>query len=166
VFHKAARPRRNVQRNNKLLRETLIRIGDIEESLSHTRETLLAIQRAIPFILEHGKDWIGDDVTARLRTAAGDIQSLNDFEVHLTDKVQFLLDATLGFINTEQNDIFKVLTIVSVVGIPPTFIASWYGMNFHFIPEYAWIWGYPAVIGLTVFSIVLPAAWFKWRGWW
>jgi magnesium transporter len=80
--------------------------------------------------------------------------------------VQFLLDAVLGFINTEQNDIFKVLTIVSVVGIPPTLIASWYGMNFHFIPEYSWANGYLYVIGLTALSIILPAAWFKWRGWW
>ena len=59
------------------------------------------------------------------------MQSLNDYEVHLTDKIQFLLDAALGFINTEQNDLFKVLTIASVVGIPPTFVASMYGMNFH-----------------------------------
>jgi magnesium transporter len=166
VFHKAARPRRNVQRNNKLLRETLIRIGDIEESLSHTRETLLAIQRAIPFIMEHGKDWIGDDVVARLRTAAADIQSLNDFGVHLTDKVQFLLDATLGFINTEQNDIFKVLTIASVIGIPPTFFASMYGMNFHNMPEYSWAFGYQWGLLLIVLSTLIPIAWFKWRGWW
>ncbi len=166
VFHKAAKKRRNVQRNNKLLRETLIRIGDIEESLSHTRETLLTLQRAIPFIVEHGKDWIGDDVALRLKTAGTDIQSLNDFEVHLTDKVQFLLDATLGFINTEQNDIFKVLTIASVVGIPPTFIASMYGMNFHNMHEYDWAYGYQWGLFLIVLSTVLPIAWFKWRGWW
>ncbi|HUO89624.1 MAG TPA: magnesium transporter CorA family protein [Rhizomicrobium sp.] len=166
IFHRAAAPRRNVARKSRLLRETLVRIGDLEESLSHTRETLLAIQRAIPFIAEHGKEWIGADVQARLHTAARDIQSLNDFEVHLTDKVQFLLDATLGFINTEQNDIFKVLTIASVVGIPPTFFASMYGMNFHNMPEYAWAYGYQWGLFLIILSTILPIAWFKWRGWW
>jgi magnesium transporter len=166
VFHHAAKSRRNVARKSRILRETLIQIGDIEESLSHTRETLLALQRAIPFVIEHGKDWIGGDVVERLKTAATDILSLNDFEVHLTDKVQFLLDATLGFINTEQNDIFKVLTIASVVGIPPTFIASMYGMNFHNMPEYAWTYGYQWGLGLILISTILPIAWFKWRGWW
>jgi len=166
VFHRTARPRRNVARKNRILRETLIQIGDIEESLSQSRETLLALQRAIPFLIDHGQNLIGEDVTARLKTAAGDIQSLNDFEVHLSDKVQFLLDATLGFINTEQNDIFKVLTIASVVGIPPTFIASMYGMNFHNMPEYNWTYGYQWGLGLILISTILPIAWFKWRGWW
>jgi magnesium transporter len=166
VFHRAAQSRRNVGRKAKLLRDMLMRIGDLEESLSHTRETLLAIQRAIPFVVEHGKEWIGDDVATRLRTAGGDIQSLNDFEVHLTDKVQFLLDATLGFINTEQNDIFKVLTIASVIGIPPTFFASMYGMNFHNMPEYNWAYGYQWGLLLIILSTVIPIAWFKWRGWW
>jgi magnesium transporter len=166
VFHRAAQSRRNVARKTRLLRDTLMRIGDLEESLSHTRETLLAIQRAIPFVTEHGKDWIGDEVAVRLRTAGGDIQSLNDFEVHLTDKVQFLLDATLGFINTEQNDIFKVLTIASVIGIPPTFFASMYGMNFHNMPEYNWAFGYQWGLLLIVLSTLIPIAWFKWRGWW
>jgi len=80
--------------------------------------------------------------------------------------VQFLLDAVLGFINTEQNDIFKVLTIVSVVGIPPTLIASMYGMNFQTMPEYHWHYGYAYGLTLIFLSIVLPVAWFKWRGWW
>jgi magnesium transporter len=166
VFHRRAKSRRDVARKSRLLRDTLMRIGDLEESLSHTRETLLAMQRAIPFIAEHGKDWIGDEVAGRLKTAAGDIQSLNDFEVHLTDKVQFLLDATLGFINTEQNDIFKVLTIASVVGIPPTFFASMYGMNFHNMPEYSWAYGYQWGLLLIILSTIIPIAWFKWRGWW
>jgi magnesium transporter len=134
VFHKGMR-RRNISRTNAMLRETLIEIGDMGERLSEIRDTLLVLQRVAPFVTEKGNGWIGDEVKTRLKTVASDIQSLNDFEVHLTDKVQFLLDATLGFINTEQNDLFKVLTIASVIGIPPTFIASMYGMNFHNIPE-------------------------------
>ena len=75
--------------------------------------------------------WMPPDLVTRLKTARQDLMSLIDFEGHLVDKTQFLLDAILGYISTEQNDIFKVLTIVSVVGIPPTLIASIYGMNFH-----------------------------------
>ena len=86
--------------------------------------------------------------------------------IHLTDKLQFLLDADLGFINTEQNELFKVLTIASVVGIPPTFVASMYGMNFHNMPELSWAWGYQWGLFLIVLSIVLPIGWFKWKGWW
>lgn len=165
VFSKGMK-QNNVSRTNKMLRQTLIEIGEMGERLSEIRDTLLVLQRVSPFVIENGANWIGDDVKARLKTAANDVQSLNDFEVHLTDKVQFLLDATLGFINTEQNDLFKVLTIASVVGIPPTFVASMYGMNFHNIPEYAWAYGYQWGLGLIVLSTIVPILWFKWRGWW
>ncbi len=97
--------------------------------------------------------------------AGKDVISLNDYEVHLTDKLQFLLDATLGFINNEQNDLFKVLTIASVVGIPPVLVAGIYGMNFHNMPELNWTYGYPFGLFLIVLSAILPVAWFKWRGW-
>jgi magnesium transporter len=101
-----------------------------------------------------------------LQTANRDVVSLTDFVTHLSDKVQFLLDAVLGFINSEQNEIFKVLTIASVVGIPPTLIASMYGMNFKNMPELSWAWGYEYGLALIVVSIVLPILWFKSRGWW
>ena len=167
VFHRAdAGTRRNVMRSNRALKETLREIGTLANRLSHIRDSILGLQRIAPFAADSGKPWIGDAVRARLGTAARDLQSLADFEVHLTDKVQFLLDAVLGFINTEQNDIFKVLTIVSVVGIPPTLIASMYGMNFDTIHEYHWHYGYAWGLFLIVLSAVLPTAWFKWRGWW
>jgi magnesium transporter len=156
----------NIARSNKSLRNTLLTLGGYGEELSQIREIQLGLQRIIPFVLEKGQGWMSADVQARLKTVGQDLQSLTDFEIHLSNKIQFLLDAVLGFINTEQNDIFKVLTIVSVVGIPPTLIASMYGMNFHFMPEYAWPLGYAYVLALIALSIVLPVAWFKWRGWW
>jgi magnesium transporter len=79
--------------------------------------------------------------------------------------VQFLLDATLGFINIEQNDIVKTLTVASVVGVPPVLIAGIYGMNFRNIPELNWRLGYPYAMALIVVSALLPLAWFKRRGW-
>ena len=164
VFH--SRPRRNVARKSAVLRDTLVKLGDMGERLSEIRETLLAMQRAIPFVVDRGQSFIGDGGVARLKVALADIQSLNDFETHLTDKVQFLLDATLGFINNEQNDMFKVLTIASVVGIPPVFIAGVYGMNFHDMPELSWTHGYAFGWAVIIVSTVIPIAWFKRRGWW
>ena len=79
-----------------------------------------------------------------------DIASLNDYEDHLSNKVQFLLDAILGFITIQQNDLFKVLTIVSVVGIPPTLVAGIYGMNFKYMPELSWAEGYPFALAAIV----------------
>ncbi len=164
--HNVQGTRRNVMRSNRALKQALLEIGEAGNRLSHIRDSILGLQRIAPFAAESGKNWIGDPVQARLKTASQDLLSLADFEVHLTDKVQFLLDAVLGFINTEQNDIFKVLTIVSVVGIPPTLIASMYGMNFDTIHEYHWRYGYAWGLFLIVLSAVLPTAWFKWRGWW
>jgi magnesium transporter len=167
IFHKDMEDaQRNIKKTNRMLRTTLVEIGDMGERLSHIRETLLILQRATPFVIEHGDGWMEPQVKARLKMAGSDVQSLNDYEVHLTDKIQFLLDAALGFINVEQNDLFKVLTIASVVGIPPTFIASMYGMNFHYMPELAWHYGYAYGLGLIVLSTVIPIAWFKYRGWW
>jgi magnesium transporter len=167
VFRRYGRERqRNVARVNKRMRETLVSIGLVGEKLSQIRDSILGLQRAVPFTLDKGKAWIGEECAVRLKTTAADSQSLADFEVHLTDKVQFLLDAVLGFINTEQNDIFKVLTIASVVGIPPTFLASMWGMNFETIGEYHWHYGYAFALTMIGISVILPIIWFKWRGWW
>jgi magnesium transporter len=168
IFHKEmqALQKRRVSQINRMLRDTLVEIGDMGERLSYIRDTLLVLQRAMPFVIEHGDGWMEQLVKARLKMAAADVQSLNDYEVHLTDKLQFLLDADLGFINTEQNDLFKIMTIWSVAGIPPVLFAGIWGMNFHFMPELSWHYGYPLAIGTIALSTVIPLAWFKYRGWW
>jgi magnesium transporter len=168
IFHKEMQDwqRNKVARVNRMLRDTLVEIGDMGERLSHIRDTLLVLQRAVPYVAEHGDGWLEDAIKARLKMAAADVQSLNEYEVHLTDKIQFLLDADLGFISTEQNDLFKVMTIASVVGIPPVLVAGVYGMNFHAMPELGWRYGYAYGLALIVISAVLPLLWFKWKGWW
>jgi magnesium transporter len=148
------------------LRESLSAVGSAGDHLSRIRESLLGLQRITGFVLKMAADWLASEQQARLSTAREDLTSLIDFEAHLSAKTQFLLDAILGFINTEQNDIFRVLTIVSVVGIPPTLIASMYGMNFHNMPELSWRWGYPYGLALIALSALLPILWFKRRGWW
>jgi len=148
------------------LREMLAAVGAAGERLSDIRESLLGLQRIVGFSCEMAHDWMRPEIQARLTTARGDLASLSDYAAHLWGRIQFLLDAILGFINTDQNDIFKVLTIVSVVGIPPTLIASMYGMNFHNMPELSWRYGYQFGLALILASTILPILWFKWRGWW
>ncbi len=156
------------KRYNHALRECVNAIGTAGERLSRIRETLLGLQRIMGFVYETSKDGqqLPPELRTRLKTARQDVVSLVEFESHLSGKTQFLLDAVLGFINTDQNEIFKVLTIVSVVGIPPTLIASMYGMNFHNMPELSWRWGYPYGLALIGLSILIPVIWFKRRGWW
>ncbi|MBV9548544.1 MAG: magnesium transporter [Alphaproteobacteria bacterium] len=168
IFHQELQAMRqhNVARFSRMLRDTLVEIGDMGERMSYIRDTLLVMQRAMPFVSEHGDGWLEPLVKARLKMAADDVQSLNEYEVHLTDKLQFLLDAALGFISTEQNELFKVMTIWSIVGIPPVLFAGIWGMNFHVMPELSWPLGYPMALATIVISGVLPLMWFKHRGWW
>src|SRR5829696_9704679 len=118
-----------------------------------------------PFLVSLGHPWIIPEFEARLAAVSKDLASLNDYEGHVSNKVQFLLDAVLGFITIEQNDLFKVLTIVSVVGIPPTLVAGIYGMNFKNMPELNWAWGYPFGLVMIALSAILPLIWLKVRGW-
>jgi len=119
----------------------------------------------MPFVSTLAADWLPAEVKPRLQTLRQDVTSLNDYDAHLVNKVQLLLDATLGLINIDQNNMIKVLAIVSVVGVPPTLVASMYGMNFKYMPEFDWAWGYPYGLAVIALSAVLPLLWFKWRGW-
>jgi len=159
-----ARPR-HAMRSNNALRRALIAVGGTGDRLTLARDALLGIGRIAPFVLSLRKSWILPEFEARLEAVVKDVASLNDYESHLSNKVQFLLDAILGLINIQQNDIFKVLTIVSVVGIPPTLVAGIYGMNFKYMPELNWVAGYPFGLALVALSAIIPLAWFKWRGW-
>ena len=166
VFARTNVPTRRPKRLNRRLRQTLTFVGGVGDRLSHIRDSLLGLARIIGYVSETAHEWLHPEIQGRLQTVRGDLSSLTDFEEHLSSKTHFLLDAILGLINIEQNDTFKVLTIVSVVGIPPTLIASMYGMNFHNMPELAWRWGYVYGLGLIALSTLVPIAWFKWRGWW
>ncbi|HWF77796.1 MAG TPA: magnesium transporter CorA family protein [Caulobacteraceae bacterium] len=165
VFSKSAQSPRRAMQTSAAMRERLQFLGRMGERISLIRESLLGVERLISFALDAAKDWFPPDLERRLRTARSDIEELDQFEEHLLGKVQFLLDAVLGFISIEQNDIFKLLTIASIVGIFPTLVAGWYGMNFQNMPEYHWAWGYQFGIGVIIASTILPLAWFKWRGW-
>lgn len=153
------------RREDAQLRVTLKRIGRIGDLTSRIRDSLLGVGRIVPYVGQVAGDWIPADLVPRFKTLRRDIASLNDYDAHLTNKVQFLLDAVLGFINIAQNNIIKVLTVVSVVGVPPTLVASIYGMNFKNIPELEWAWGYQYGLVLIVISAIAPLLWFLRRGW-
>ena len=147
------------------LQAVLRGIGQKADVLSNLRDSLLGLGRLLPFVLEMGDGWMPQELRPRLKTLRRDVQSLADYDTQLANKVQFLLDATLGFINIEQNNGIKVLTVVSVVGVPPTLVASIYGMNFKWIPELQWEYGYFYGLVVIVLSAVVPLWWFKKRGW-
>jgi magnesium transporter len=166
IFGRQGVPASRNKSFTRALRDSVNAVGIAGDQLSRIRESVLGLQRIAGFVAEMTTEWHMQELKSHLKTARQDLASLVDFESHLSGKTQFLLDAVLGFINTEQNDIFKVLTIVSVVGIPPTLIASMYGMNFHNMPELSWRWGYPYGLALIVVSTLVPIVWFKRRGWW
>ncbi len=151
---------------NKNLRHVLVRIGQVRGFTSRISETLLVVTRMARYVAAEAGVRLGAEALGRLDRIAHDAASLSDHETRLSEKIQFLLDATLGLIGVDQNDIFKILTMVSVVGIPPTLIASMYGMNFKNIHEYDWAYGYEYGLLMIFISAVIPLLWFKWRGWW
>jgi magnesium transporter len=147
------------------LRATLSQLGRLGDGLSNIRDGLLGVSRIVNFTPVAANHWLPKDLRPRFKTLHQDLVSLTEYDAQLTNKVGFLLDAILGFINIEQNNSFRVLTVVSVVGIPPTLVASIYGMNFEHIPELHWAYGYFYGLAVIALSAITPLIWFRWRGW-
>jgi magnesium transporter len=152
-------------RSSRRLREALENVGDLADRLAKVRDVLLGVGRVATFAGDVGSQWITPSSKKRLEAVSKDVSSLSDYETRLSDKIQLLLDAVLGFINIQQNDLFKILTIVSVVGVPPTILVGIWGMNFKEMPELNWSFGYPLAWLAVIASGLLPLLWFKRRGW-
>lgn len=165
ISHEVFR-RRGEKRAPQDLQSMIERIGRKGELLTLARESLLSILRLTSFHQAGGE---GKKATAALKQEAKTLQrdatALADHSAYLSNKVNFLLDATLGLINLEQNQIIKIFTVASVAFLPPTLVASIYGMNFHEMPELDWDFGYPLAIMIMIASAILPFAYFKRRGW-
>jgi magnesium transporter len=141
-------------------------IGREGELTSRARESTHSLGRLLTFLTQAVNERKEDKLLkARIRTAARDVVSLADHVSYLSNKIVFLLDATLGMINIQQNDIIKIFSIAAVVLLPPTLVASAYGMNFEVMPELKWVLGYPFALVLMVVSAVLPYLYFKRKGW-
>jgi magnesium transporter len=149
-----------------VLRGYMLEVGRLEGMQARNRSTMLGVQRIVSFVRAKKLDWISEAVEIRLRVVEHDLRTLDEFDDQVTNKLQFLLDATLGFISTDQNHVMKVLTVASVATIPPVILAGIWGMNFKDMPELNWPWGYPMALGVMLISMILPVAFFKWRGWW
>lgn len=165
TFHDRDSRGREAIRSNRQIRAKLRHVGRLADAIAETRDVLLGVGRAVGFVAERTREWDNPGIGSRLGSIQRDVASLAEYEVHLSDKVQFLLDAMVGLIGISQNEVFKILTIVSIIGIPPTLIAGIYGMNFKYMPELNWSYGYPYGLVVIALSGLLPLAWFKWRGW-
>ncbi len=141
-------------------------IGREAEMTSREHESLHSLDRVMTY-LNHVFNERTDEkyLRARIKTASRDLASLTHHTDALSNKTQFLLDATLGMISTQQNTIIKLFSVASVALMPPTLIASIYGMNFKHMPELEWTYGYPWAIGLMVLSAIVPFVYFKRKGW-
>jgi magnesium transporter len=159
----AAEPESSVRPD---LRSVLQQIGRKGDLCSHIRDCLLSLQRLAGF-LGHvlTQRNVDKELRGRVKTLARDAESLGDHASFTSQKITFLLDATLGMIAIEQNNIIKIFSIAAGVFLPPTLIASIYGMNFHVMPELSWAYGYPLTWVLMLVSALLPLWYFKRRGW-
>ncbi len=146
--------------------QILLIIGRKGDLVSKVRESLVSIGRLISFVaVETDTSRWSKDQKAVFKTLQRDVQSLTDHASYLSNKIQFVLDAMLGVVNLEQNNIIKLFSVMAVVLMPPTLIASIYGMNFKVMPELEWEHGYPVAVLAMVLAAVLPYVFFKWKKW-
>ncbi len=161
--------KRTPRRRGVNLQELIENIGEEGDFTSKMRESLVSIGRVVAFmtaLVDQMKQTREvKDNRARIRILQRDIVSLTDHATFLNGKISFLLDAVLGLISIEQNGIIKIFSVAAVVFLPPTLVASIYGMNFDVMPELKWVFGYPFAIGLMILSAILPFVYFKRKGW-
>lgn len=156
-------PGRQQRRSNLALQALLSRLGGAQDALSKSREAAVSLSRALSFLQFAAPKEAG--LSAQIKTQLRDLASLSDQASYIGGNLTFLLDATLGLINIEQNAVLKIVSVASLVFLPPTLVAGVYGMNFAHMPELEWIWGYPMAIGIMLAAAILPYAIFRWRGW-
>src|SRR5690242_9751397 len=146
--------------------EILIAIGRKGDLTSKVRESLVSIGRVVTFVAAavDGVKW-SKDMREQLKSMQRDVTSLTDHAAYLSNKISFMLDAMLGVVNLEQNNIIKLFSVLAVVLMPPTLIASIYGMNFKDMPELQWHLGYPLAVLAMLAAAIAPYMYFKWKNW-
>jgi len=143
----------------------IARIGRTADVASKARDSIMSLMRALTYLGLAGGKFGSKDLRQRLKTQSRDLQSISDYAAFVSDKITFLLDATLGMLGNQQNSVMMVLSVIAMVFLPPTLIGSIYGMNFKDMPELDWRWGYPMAIILMILSAVAPYYYFKKKGW-
>ena len=160
------KPRRQRRRHEIDLEEIIRQLGRLDDLLSMSQQQVAGLQRAMAFwdlILRDEKK--RSEIRTRIRTQARDLASIGEYTASLSSKASFLLDATLGLINLGQTRIVNMLSIVATIFLPPTLIASAYGMNFQFMPELNSPWGYPIALLAMLASALLPLWIMRRNGW-
>lgn len=147
------------------LEDRLIDVANHHRLVSKVRESLSTLARLSTFLQSVPQMQAAEDARLLCSNVARDIQSLSEHVAFIAGNITFLLDASLGLINVEQNAIIKIFSIASVVFLPPTLVASIYGMNFDFMPETHWAAGYPYSLGAMLVSAIVPYLFFRWKGW-
>ena len=160
--HAAARTSNSPKPDYTAILERIGRCGDLA---GKARESLLSLARVVAYYIEVVRVKAPQELDEHWRTVRSDVSSLTEHANFVSSKVNFFLDATLGMINIEQNTIIKIFSIAAVVFLPPTMVASIYGMNFDHMPETDWPFGYPFALGLMVISAILPCWYFRRKGW-
>jgi len=166
VSHEIFEPESERHGNARRYSQILITIGRKGDLTSKVRESLVSIGRLVTFLSAaiEGVKW-SKDMREQLKTMQRDVHSLTDHASYLSNKITFTLDAMLGVVNLEQNNIIKLFSVMAVVLMPPTLIASIYGMNFREMPELQWEHGYSFALVAMVAAAVLPYLAFKWKKW-
>jgi len=161
----AARGDMKVNLRSQALKDVLITLGQVGEVTTRASETLLGLNRILTFVGAEKGATIRKENQGTIKTLVRDVRSLVEHANFLNSRATFLLDAVLGIINVEQSGIIKTFTVASVALMPPTLIASIYGMNFQHMPELEWFIGYPMALAMMIASGVLPVLLFKRKGW-
>ena len=157
--------RRLSRRPAHYLEDRVVQVSALHRLVAKTRDSLMSLSRMLTFL--HALPALQSDRASLelCRTITRDVQSLSEHAGFVAGNITFLLDASLGLINLEQNAIIKIFSIASVVLLPPTLIASIYGMNFEFMPELHIAYAYPLTLAAMVLSAILPFFFFRWKGW-
>src|SRR6201987_2545506 len=166
VSHEIFEPESERHGHAKQYSQILIAIGRKGDLTSKVRESLVSIGRVVTFLsaVMEGVKW-SKDMREQLKTMQRDVGSLTDHASYLSNKITFVLDAMLGVVNLEQNNIIKLFSVMAVVLMPPTLIASIYGMNFKDMPELEWPHGYPIAVVAMIAAAIVPYWIFKWKKW-
>ncbi|WP_114376617.1 magnesium transporter CorA family protein [Elioraea thermophila] len=162
---KLAKSRETASAKDAALKDALIALGQVGETTARASDTLVGLSRILAFIAAEKETAIRKENKPRIKTLARDVRGLQEHAHFLNEKATFLLDAVLGLINIEQTAVIKTFSVVAVALMPPTLIASIYGMNFQFMPELEWGIGYPLALVLMIVSAVLPVLYFRRKGW-
>lgn len=154
------------QKQGRRLEVMLRSVGKHGDLTSRTQESATSLHRTLLYFADAARDRHDDPkIIARIESADRDILSLSEQLRFVSGRTAFLLDATLGMISTEQNQIIKLFSVMAVMLMPPTLVASVYGMNFKFMPELDWPYGYPMALGMMFVSALIPFIYFRRKGW-